>query len=150
MTLGEASFVLTAYGLGAATGRITAGTFSDRLGGFTTIRAGYALQILALIALWWVPSWAALLGSLVVFGVGLGASDTMLTRVIPDVFGVRSLGAIMGVLSLGWRSGAALGPATAGFLYDLTGSYAVPFAASPLVVLASWGLFVLGSRRGRA
>jgi len=54
------------------------------------------------------------------------------------------------VLNLGWRCGAAVGPAAAGFLYDLTGSYVVPFGAAPVVVLASWGLFALGSSRRRA
>ena len=64
---------------------------------------------------------------------------------MPDLFGVRALGAIMGVLTLGWRSGAAVGPAVAGFLYDLTGSYAIPFGAAPAVVLVSWILFALAS-----
>jgi len=68
-----------------------------------------------------------------------------------DVFGVRAIGAIMGVLTLGWRSGAALGPAAAGFLYDVSGSYAVPFGAAPGVVLVSWALFAVAtSRRARA
>jgi cyanate permease len=59
---------------------------------------------------------------------------------------MRALGAIMGVLTLGWRTGAAVGPAAAGFLYDATGSYAIPFGAAPLVVLASWGFFSLATR----
>jgi len=37
--------------------------------------------------------------------------------------------------------------AAAGFLYDLTGSYTIPFGAAPFAVLASWGLFALGSSR---
>jgi MFS-type transporter involved in bile tolerance (Atg22 family) len=73
----------------------------------------------------------------------------MVAKVIPDVFGLRAIGAIMGVLNLGWRAGAALGPAAAGFLFDLTGSYAVPFGAAPVGVLAAWGLFVLGTSRAR-
>ncbi len=40
---------------------------------------------------------------------------------------------------LGWRSGAALGPAADGFLYALTGSYAIPFGAAPLAVLVELG-----------
>jgi cyanate permease len=63
------------------------------------------------------------------------------------VFGTRALGAILGILNLGWRCGAALGPASAGFLYDAFGSYAVPFGAAPIAVLVSWGLFALGSSR---
>jgi cyanate permease len=53
------------------------------------------------------------------------------------------------VLTLGWRSGAALGPAGAGFLYDATGSYAVPFGAAPLVVLVSWALFAAATSTRR-
>ncbi len=73
----------------------------------------------------------------------------MVTKVIPDVFGVRAIGAIMGVLALGWRCGAALGPAIAGFVYDATGSYAIPFGLAPIVVIVSWGCFNLATRAGR-
>jgi hypothetical protein len=83
------------------------------------------------------------------FGAGFAASDTMVAKVIPDVFGLRAIGAIMGVLNLGWRAGAALGPAVAGFLFDLTGSYALSFGVAPLVVLACWVFFSLGTGRVR-
>ena len=145
ISLTGASFALTAYGVGAVSGRLAAGAVSDWIGTLTTIRIAYAIEAVALVALMWLPSREALLGSLVAFGVGFAASDTMITKVIPDVFGMRAIGAIMGVLTLGWRSGAALGPAAAGFLYDLTGSYTLPFGAAPLAVLVSWGLFELGT-----
>ncbi len=147
VSLAGASLALTAYGVGAVSGRITAGAVSDRIGTLPTIRAAYVVQTLALAALLWVPSREALMASLVAFGVGFAASDTMIVKVIPDVFGVRAIGAIMGVLTLGWRCGAALGPAVAGFLYDLTGSYTLPFGAAPLAVLVSWGLFAVGTSR---
>src|SRR5205809_486395 len=145
--LAGASLALTAYGVGSVGGRLAAGVVSDRRGTITTIRVAYVIETLALVTLLWIPSREALLASLVMFGAGLAASDTMIVKVIPDVFGMRALGAIMGVLTLGWRSGAALGPAAAGFLYDLTGSYTVPFGAAPVAVLVSWGLFALGTSR---
>lgn len=147
--LAGASLALTAYGVGAVVGRLGAGAVSDRLGAVPTIRAAYAVEALALIALLWLPSREALLAALVAFGASFAASDTMIVKVVPDVFGVRSIGAIMGVLSLGWRCGAALGPAVAGFLYDLTGAYTVPFAAAPLAVAASWVLFSLATARSK-
>jgi MFS family permease len=150
ISLAEASLALTAYGAGAVGGRIGSGFVSDRIGTFTAIRLGYGLQVIALAVLLWFPSREVLLASLMVLGVGFAASDTMLAKAVPDVFGTRALGAILGVLNLGWRFGAALGPATAGFLYDVTGSYAIPFGAAPFAVLASWGLFALGSSRRRA
>jgi len=147
--LAGASLALTAYGIGAVAGRLATGAVSDRLGARVTIGAAYLLKAAALVVLLWAPSTEALLGALAVFGLGFAASDTVIVRVIPDVFGLRAIGAIMGILALGWRFGAGVGPAAAGFLHDLTGSYAVPFGAAPLAVLASWGLFELGTRRSR-
>jgi MFS family permease len=148
VSLAAAAVSLTAYGVGAVTGRLTAGLVSDRVGAHTTIKIGYALQVAALAALLWMPTHESLLVSLAFLGLGFAATDTMITKVIPDVFGLRALGAIMGVLTLGWRTGAAVGPAAAGFLYDATGSYAIPFGAAPFAVLASWGFFAMATRRG--
>ena len=128
VSLAGASLALTAYGAGSVVGRLTAGAMSDRIGAITTMRVAYVLQALALLALLWLP-------------------DTMIAKVIPDVFGVRAIGAIMGVLTLGWRAGAAVGPAAAGFLYDATGSYTVPFGAAPAIVLVSWALFAAATSR---
>jgi OFA family oxalate/formate antiporter-like MFS transporter len=147
ISLATAALSLTAYGLGAVTGRLISGLVSDQVGALLTIRIGYGLQVVALGLLLWVRSQEALLLCLAVFGLGFAASDTMITKVIPDVFGLRALGAIMGVLTLGWRTGAAVGPAAAGFLYDATGSYAIPFGAAPIAVLVSWGFFALATRQ---
>ena len=145
VSLADASLALTAYGIGSVAGRLTAGFVSDRVGTRATIGAAYVLEMVALVALLWLPSSAALLASLVVFGAGFAASDTMVVKVIPEVFGLRAIGAIMGVLALGWRLGAAIGPAAAGFLYDLTGSYSIPFGAAPVAVALSWVLFTLST-----
>ena len=136
--LASASLALTAYGVGSVTGRVGAGLVSDRVGTFALIRAGYVLQTVALAGLPWVSSREALLAVLVVFGIGFAASDTMITRVVPDVFGLRAIGAIMGLLTLGWRCGAAMGPAVAGFVYDARGSYAVPFGVAPVNEPPQW------------
>jgi len=150
ISLAQASLALTAYGIGAVGGRIGSGIVSDRIGTFTTIRLSYVLQMVALAALLWLSSLEALLLSLLVLGFGFASADTMLATAVPEVFGTRALGSILGVLNLGWRFGAALGPISAGFLYDVTGSYTIPFGAAPVVVLVSWGLFALGSSRRRA
>ena len=150
ISLAQASLALTAYGFGAVGGRIGSGIVSDRIGTFTTIRLSYVLQMVALASLLWLSSLEALLLSLLVLGFGFASADTMLAKAVPEVFGTRALGAILGVLNLGWRFGAALGPVWAGFLYDVTGAYTIPFGAAPVVVLVSWGLFALGSSRRRA
>src|SRR2546421_417731 len=52
ISLAAASLALTAYGVGAVTGRVSSGVAAERLGTLTTIRLGYVLQIVALVALW--------------------------------------------------------------------------------------------------
>ncbi len=147
VSLAAASLALTAYGIGTVGGRLTSGAVSDRFGTRATIGVGYVIEALALVLLAGGASPGMLLGAMALFGIGAAVTDTMLVRAIPDTFGLRALGAIMGVMTLGWRSGAATGPAVAGFIYDATGSYAIPFWAAPIAVLVSWALFTLATRR---
>jgi MFS family permease len=150
VTLAIAALALTAYGVGSVIGRLVSGTLSDRLGTRTTMRASYVVELVALGLLVAIPTPGLLLLAMVLFGVGAAATDNTLVKVIPDLFGLRAIGAIMGALTLGWRSGAALGPAAAGFLYDATGSYAAPFWAAPVLVATSWVLFTIASSSRRS
>jgi MFS transporter, OFA family, oxalate/formate antiporter len=153
ITLESASLGLTAYGVGAALGRLGFGTAVDRLGTVTTMRCCFVLELLALVPLLIAPGQGVLLLLLVTFGLGFAGADTVFTRSVPEVFGLRAVGAIIGVLTLGWRAGAALGPAIAGFLHDATGSYAIPFGVAPLATVIGFTLFTRATRpapRGRA
>jgi MFS family permease len=149
LSLAGASLALTTYGAGAFAGRLVGGVASDRLGTLATIRAGFIAMTLAMAVIAWIPSRVAVLASMAVFGAGFAAADTMVAKVIPDVFGLRAIGAIMGVLNFGWRLGAALGPAAAGFLFDRTGSYTVAFGVAQFALLFAWALFSLGTSRIR-
>ena len=62
-----------------------------------------------------------------------------------ETFGVRAIGAVMGVLSLGWRCGAALGPTAAGFIYDAMGSYVPAFVLAAGGLALSSAFFTLGT-----
>jgi OFA family oxalate/formate antiporter-like MFS transporter len=150
VTLAVASLALTAYGLGSVTGRLTAGLLSDRVGLRVATTSGYAIEFTALVLLATAPSSTTLLAAMALFGFGAAATDNMLVRAIPDLFGLRAIGALTGVLTLGWRCGAALGPSAAGFLYDATGSYAGAFGTAPFVVVVSFVLFTLATRRPRS
>jgi MFS transporter, OFA family, oxalate/formate antiporter len=150
--LEAAALALTAYGVGSIIGRLAFGPAADRFGSPLAMRSCFALQILALVFLLIGSSPAVLVLSLVAFGVGFAGADAVFVKTIPEVFGVRALGSIMGVLTFGWRCGGALGPAAAGYLHDATGSYAIPFALMPAAVVTGFALFVIGTssraRRG--
>jgi len=147
LPLEQASLLLTAYGIGSAVGRLVSGVVADRFGTSTTLYVCVGVQALALGVLLGSPPTWALTVVLVAFGVGAAGADNAIVKVVPEVFGLAALASVMSVLGLGWRSGAALGPAGAGFLYDLTRSYTIPFAAGLLILGVSALLFGLATTR---
>ena len=144
--LEAASLALAAYGLGAVLGRIGGGAAADRFGTIAMMWWCSALQALSLVPLLVRPSPVTLLLVLALFGLGFAAADTVFARAIAEIFGLQGIGAVFGVLGAGWRIGASLGPAIAGYVYDATGSYLVPFGAAPVAVVASALLFMLAAR----
>jgi len=148
--LASASLALTAYGVGATVGRIGFGALADQLGARTVMRICVVVEVAALAVLPFGPPPPLLFVALALFGMGFSGGDTAFIRIIPDVFGLKALGAITGLLALGWRSGAALGPVFAGFVYDATGSYTVPFSLAPVALLVSLALFSWGSASRRS
>jgi MFS family permease len=71
----------------------------------------------------------------IVFGFMWGGSGTVITVLIGDIFGTRSLGPIMGMMSAGWALGAAIGPSIGGFIFDMTGDYFMAFATGATAIL---------------
>jgi len=145
VTLERASLALTILGTGTIAGRILFGVVSDRIGTKPTFWFCLTIQIASLLAIVAGPSLSAL--DLLLFGFGLSAagSDTTLVKGAVETFGVRAIGAVMGVLSLGWRCGAALGPTVAGFIYDAMGTYVLAFALAAGGLALSSAFFTLGT-----
>ena len=150
LTLDRAALALTAYGVGAAVGRIVSGAAADRFGAAITMYACVLAQGLALGVLIAGPPVWALVAVLVVFGVGAAGADTAFVKVVPEVFGLGALASVMSMVGLGWRIGAAVGPAAAGFLYDATRSYTIPFVGALVVLVLGALLFALGTGGARA
>jgi MFS family permease len=145
LSLEQASLALTAFGIGALSGRLLAGLATDRFGAVPTMRVCLIIQLGALATLLaGLPTWT-IVGTLLLFGLGASGADNTFVKAISDVFGVAALATIMSVVGLGWRSGAGIGPALAGFVYDATGSYTPSFAFAVAAILAGWTLFRLGT-----
>ena len=74
---------------------------------------------------------------LALYGTGWGGLYTLIQLLTADLFGLMSLGKIMGVINILDTLGGGLGPVMTGYLYDLTQSYLVPFSViSCLLVIA--------------
>ena len=70
-------------------------------------------------------------------GFGFGMRIAQLSAIPADVFAGRQLGAILGVVQAGGGLGGAIGPFLGGWLFDVTGSYRLAFAAACAAIAGS-------------
>ena len=63
----------------------------------------------------------------VLLGFCFSASTPVRQAMAPPLFGLRSIGAVLGYAYLAWSVGAVAGPFLAGLIYDLTQSYDLAF-----------------------
>ena len=75
--------------------------------------------------------------ALYLFGLGWGGNYTMLQGLVADVFGARSLGRILGGITVLDATGGALGPWVTGALFDVTQSYQLGFSVIVVLIAAS-------------
>lgn len=145
LTLETASLSLTLFGVGAIIGRILFGFAADRLGTKVIFFLCLSLEVVTLTGLLIAPPLTVMSLMMVGLGIGAGGGDTTVVKAVAEVFGVRSIGAIMGTINIGWRGGATLGPAVAGFIFDATRSYTIPFSLALAGLVLSAVLFHLGT-----
>ena len=93
------------------------------------------IQVGALVWLIWSRDLWALYLFATVFGITWGGLSNMVTALIGDTFGTRSLGVIMGVIGIWWGLGAAIGPAIGGGIFDASGSYFTVFVTGAAFML---------------
>jgi MFS family permease len=128
-------------------GVIVTGTISDYIGRELSAIVTYGTSILGVIfglmihspdqhVLLWLHA--------CFFGLTWGARGPAITAKTADLFPGPNLGTILGVITIGTGLGAALGSWSAGFVFDVTGSYRVAFWLSIFFYVAGsvafWGL----------
>jgi len=140
--------VLSLYGFTTIGGRLIFGGTSDRLGKkFTTLISMFLQLSGALCLVWAKDLWFFYLAACI-FGLGYGGISPTMAALVGDSFGVRYMGAILGVLNAGFGAGAALGPFVGGYIFDITASYFWAFA-SAVFAMGIAMLLVSLSRRER-
>jgi len=133
-----AASLLGIIGGASVIGRLGLGSASDRF----EVMALYKSTLLMIgvsYALWFTPSYAALVVFAVILGIGYGGSVALSPAVVADLFGVHGLGAMLGVLYGGSAFTSLAWPPLAGYIVDRAGSYsgvAILGAASALIAFA--------------
>lgn len=101
----EAATVLSLLGGSTIAGRVLMGILSDRVGRKVTVIISVLLQAGAILWLIWSQElWMLYLFALV-YGFAHGGTGPVMAALIGDAFGLRNIGAILGVLDVGFGTG---------------------------------------------
>lgn len=122
-----AASILAIIGGMSTVGRITGGGASDRFGVKPSLVFDFILMLAAL--LWLVSAremWMLYLFG-VVFGFAYGGIAALQPLLTAELFGLSSLGVILGSVAFIYTIGGAVGPLLAGHIFDITGSYSLAF-----------------------
>jgi MFS family permease len=132
-----AAALIGVIGVASVVGRLVIGPVADRFGRVRTFQACFAL-LGASFLLWFVgTSWPWFAAFAVVLGTGYGGWIALQPTVLAQMFGVRGLGALVGLVYTAAGVGALVGPPLAGVVVDATGGFGWAVAAA--------GLFGLGA-----
>jgi MFS family permease len=117
-------------GIGSTAGRFGLGGLADRMGRRSSLLVMFVGMGLSL-AIWPFATQAWPLAAFAfVYGIFYGGWVAILPAVVMDYFGGRNVSGIIGVLYTSVAFGTLIGPAAAGFAFDVSHSYAAPILAS--------------------
>ncbi len=139
----EAAGILSLLGGSAIAGRPLMGIMSDKIGRRITPIIGTLMLGGAMLWLIWAEElWMLYLFALV-YGFAYSGLSSSMGALIADVFRLDNIGAIFGVLEIGWGIGSALGPAMGGLIFDSRQSYSVAFLIGAFFMLITSLLIAL-------
>jgi MFS family permease len=133
--------VLSLVLISSIAGRLLMGWLADRFPKKRVMLLIYTIVACAIPLLFYASSNAALYLFALVFGIGLGGDYMIIPLMAAELFGVRVLGRLMGVILTADGVAEALSPMTVALIRDTTGTYGTGFVV--LIVLAAVGALVV-------
>jgi MFS family permease len=119
--------IFSFYGAGGIAGRILLAGGADRIGNKTANIIGFSIMMSSM--LWLTISkelWMLFLFGFV-FGFASHGLICVMPLIISELFGLGSLGALLGIVNTGGAIGEAIGPVLTGWIFDITMSYQLAF-----------------------
>lgn len=134
-------------GVTLVAGRLMGGWLADRV---WAPALGAGIMVLAAAGLWMLsqPSLTTMsaLAAICLIGIAAGLEIDLLSFLVARYIGLRSYGAIYGLILGLFAVGAGAGPGLMGYIYDVSGSYGPALYMCGFAMLGAAGLFLLLGR----
>lgn len=147
---GEVAIVMSVYAVGLLLGRVVTGFALDRLpawlvGFVTTLVPALGIVMLMIPA----PSFALAALAVGLIGMQQGAEVDLFAYLVSHSFGVKSFGAIYGVIAMAGAFATAIALVTFGEVHDATGSYDIALMiGAALFCIGALAFFVMRRHGG--
>ena len=122
-----AANVLAVIGALFAVGCIVLGGAVDRIGSKQVLVVCFILVVVSVLSLVVIKEVWMLYLFAVIYGLGSGGGAPVMSTMTAELFGMKSHGAIFGIISFSFAIGGAIGPFLTGYLFDVTGNYQMAF-----------------------
>ena len=133
---GEAARVISLVLAVSIAGRLFMGWLADRMPRKYVMLIIYLLVAGAIPLLLLEPSSMSMYLFAAIFGLGLGGEYLIIPLIAAELFGVKVLGRLLGVVLTADGVAEAVSPMFVGYLRDATGSYRIGFSLLILIALA--------------
>lgn len=139
----SAANLIAVFGVFLIAGMNIIGMVADRLGGKSAFVIGFAIMTIAFLLIiltreiWVLYLFAA------VMGFATGGIQVLFSPMVAELFGLRAHGVILGAMAFIAGFGGAVGPTTAGYIFDVTGSYTLAFIACGILAAAAFMIALL-------
>lgn len=149
MSLVAANFIVLLYTAAAMPAGLVAGYLADRTSNVLVLFVCMLLQAVAVAIIAVGDSLTMALLFAVLWGVGFGGRVPLLTAIIGEFFGRRNFGTILGVNMIPSNIAMIFAPLFAGYMFDVTQSYLIPFATFAALGFVGAFLILLARAPGR-
>ena len=149
LTQGRVATLLSLILVGSIVGRLVMGFLADRWPKKSVMILIYAIVAATIPLLAFAPSEPLLFTAAVLFGIGLGGDYMIIPLMAAELFGLKVLGRLMGVVLTADGVAEAVVPMLVAGLRDRTGTYGAGFGLlAGLAVLGAMAVALLPKRSG--
>ena len=141
MTLSGACTVVLTYTIVALPSQFLSGYFADRLPKTLMIAIFLAIQGIAITIIAFADTVLLAYIFAVLYGIGFGGRNPLTTAIRGEYFGRKAFATIMGISQFPMNIGMIGAPLFAGYMFDTTNSYVIPF--SVFAILTFFGAFLM-------
>ncbi|MDD4876108.1 MAG: MFS transporter [Dehalococcoidales bacterium] len=123
----NAANILSIIGGASIFGRLAMGITGDRIGNKLSINICFCILLLAISWLQFSQELWMLYIFAIIYGFAHGGFFALISPTVADLFGTVSHGVIFGIIIFSGTVGGSIGSFLAGYMFDITNNYQIPF-----------------------